>query len=60
LVLLPVTTACGAGGLYPSELCGIQVQYEGNRIEFLLAYFYRVLNGEQYMPSFYQARFKLE
>jgi hypothetical protein len=37
LALLPETIACGAGGLYPSELFGIQVQYEGNRSEFLLA-----------------------
>ena len=31
-----------------SRVCGIHVLNEGNRIEFLLAYFYDVLNGEQY------------
>jgi len=29
-------------------VCGIQEQNEGNRIKFLLAYFYDVLNGELY------------
>jgi hypothetical protein len=48
LALLPETIACGAGGLYPSDLFGILVLNEGKRIEFLLAYINSVLNGEEY------------
>jgi len=32
----------------PASVCGIHVLNEGKRIEFLRAYFYDVLNGEQY------------
>ena len=34
--------------LPPEQVQGIHVLNEGNRIEFLLASFYRVLNGGQY------------
>ncbi len=35
--------------LLPESVCGIHVLNEGNRIAFLLAYFCKILNGEQYI-----------